>query len=152
MTQLATVLASRTDLYISRSNKPATNKPATAPQPLVLNGQENSLFVIQSSLFYRDSAHFSFTLNEKYSNQFIAVKGLLEFNRLADFQFTYNRDEKSVALDIPATKRSELNNLFLLVEKQLQEDLQFKQYLKQAIAFERQYQIEKARVYHFIPD
>lgn len=123
MTQQATVLASRTDLYISRSNNPATVKPATIPQSLVLNGQENSLFTIQSSLFYHDSAHFSFTLNEKYNNHFIVVKGLLEFNRLADFQFTYNRNEKSVALDIPATKRSELNNLFLLVEKQLQKEL-----------------------------
>ena len=150
MTQVATVLASRSDLYILRSNKTAP-KLAAVPQSLVLNGQENSLFIIQSSLFYDESIHFSFTLNEKYSNHFIAVKGLLEFNRLTDFQFTYNRNENSIALNIPASKRSELNNLFLLVEKQLQEELQFKHYLKQALAFERQYQIEKAKVYHFIP-
>lgn len=152
MTQLATVLASRSDLYISRSNKLAILKPTIIPQSLVLNGQENSLFAIQSSLFYHDSVRFSFTLNKKYSKHFIAVKGLLEFNRLAGFQFTYNRNEKSVALDIPTSKRNELNALFHFVERQLQEELQFKKYLKQAIAFERQYQIEKARVYHFIPD
>lgn len=145
MTQLATVLASGTDLYKTYV------KTATAPKPWVWNSKENTLFNIESSSFYDNNVRLSFTLREAYTNHFIHIKGLLEFNRLTDFQFTYNRNEKTVTLDIPLEKRNALNDLFLLVEKQIREELQFKQYLKQALAFERQYQIEKAKVYHFIP-
>lgn len=150
MTQVATVLASRTDLYISRSNK-KSHEVTTTSQALVLNDLDNSLFTAQSSFSYHDSVHFSFTLNKEYINHFVTVRGLLEFNRPEGFQFTYNRNDRTIALDIPTSKYGDLNNLFLLVEKQLQEEIQFKHYLKQALAFERQYQVEKAKVYHFIP-
>lgn len=78
------------------------------------------------------------------------VKGLLEFSRVAGFQFTYNKIQKTFSVDIPASKRSALYRLFLVVENELQKELEFKLNLKTALAFERQYQIEKAGVYHFV--
>lgn len=100
-----------------------------------------------AAFYYKDRARLRFNVTDEFSKHFVLIKGLLEFSRPSQLKFTFTQDQKQIETDLGVTQFEELNNLFLIVYRELLKEIRFKAALKKAIEFEQRYKREGAEVY-----
>ncbi|MGC3946229.1 MAG: hypothetical protein QM762_17220 [Chryseolinea sp.] len=108
---------------------------------------EGKYFSSVSQLQYGDRIKISFDINRLYQKDFVLIKGLLEFHRLPDFAFSYNRQHGSLDVTTASSRQNELNKFLKKVSVWIDQEFSFKRQLKEMISFEREYQKKLAKVY-----
>jgi hypothetical protein len=99
-------------------------------------------------LEYRDKVQYTFSVSERFSSHFVLIKGLIDFHRPNDINFSFNRQEKSIEV------RTHLHNVDFLfqflqkVQEWLVKEMQFKLALKKIIQFETQYHAKRTSIYN----
>src|SRR5690349_24621846 len=92
-------------IHTLKDDSAALQLPNERKQPTFFEG---TYFSSISQLQYGDRLKITFEVAESYRKDFILVKGLLEFHRLSDFTFTYNRGEGTLDVTLSITKQEEL--------------------------------------------
>lgn len=100
-----------------------------------------------SKLKYSDRVKISFAVADAYRNDFITIKGLLEFHRTPDLVFSYNKSEGSFDVTTAWLDHKELFKFLRKISVWLDQELSFKRQLKEMMAFEREYRARMATVY-----
>jgi hypothetical protein len=101
-----------------------------------------------SAFYYNERARVYFKIKPAFVSYFALLRGLIEFTRSGYQQFTYQADQKVFGIDLPRDQFSELKKLLQNVHQLLLQEIQFKENLKKAIAFEERYKREMASIYH----
>jgi hypothetical protein len=110
----------------------------------------NQLFQKAAPFYYNDRVRLSFSIAEKFTDQFILIKGLIEFNRPKHFSFTYNPVQKTVETDIEVNQIKELQSFYTSVYGWLKKEIQFKDTLKLILDWENRNKKEMAAVYSLL--
>ena len=108
---------------------------------------EGKYFVSVSQLQYGDRLKIAFQVKEPYRRDFVLIKGLLEFHRLSDFAFSYNRNEGTLDVTLSIVKQEELLKFLKKISLWIDQELSFKHQLKEMISFEREYRKKLASIY-----
>ena len=96
---------------------------------------------------YKERVRLHFSVAHSLPSEFTFVKGLIEFHRPKDFNFKYDRKQKTISIDVDLDQIDRLATFISGVEEWVRKEKQFRHALKMAIEFERRYQLERESVY-----
>lgn len=108
---------------------------------------EQGFYVPSALFYYEDRVRITLTLRAPYETHYVLVKGLLEFHRLKDFLFTFNRNERTIDVGIHKKDIKKLHEFLFQVSLWLDKEIQFKSVLKDILKFERVYKEKMKEVY-----
>ncbi|MBT1703920.1 hypothetical protein [Chryseosolibacter indicus] len=146
MAQTKPVLVTESYLHIIKEEFP-TSIPTNDAQISTRLVGNNSSFRIISSFTYGKRTRLSLTLKDEFINHFVMVKGLLEFSRSKDYQFSYNVAERSFLVDFDESLEDGLKELLTFVSARLSEEIRFKKALTQIREIEARHKEELAALY-----
>lgn len=107
----------------------------------------NKLFGNVIPFFYNNRVRLNLFVSEELKTKFAFIKGLIEFYRLKNFSFRYNTEHKSLETDVPVAQVKHLESFFDLVLQRIEEEIKFKEALKNVIRFENEYKKLAVGVY-----
>jgi hypothetical protein len=146
MLQTAQLLKEEQYLTIAENDTANTNVGASevefSSKSITIN-----LFKKVSTFYYRSRIRLSFSVADEHKVEFVMIRGLIEFNRSKDFTFTYYLKNHTIETDIDASHLDKLQIFLSNVSILLEQENQFKLVLKEAIAFENRYKLEREGVY-----
>ena len=108
---------------------------------------QGAYFNSAAQLQYGDRLKVVFEIKTSHLKDFVLIKGLLEFHRLPEFTFTYNRQDGTFDATISKTNQTELLRFLRKVSIWIDQEFSFKNQLKEMISFEREYRKKLAAVY-----
>src|SRR5689334_21302702 len=105
MSQTATRLADAQNLYIHQSVPALFHKEIVKTkegQRSIFNGKKSvaGFLELTGNFFYVSRLRATFKVSEKFLAHFGLIKGLIEFNRSKDVEFSFNNEEKTIEFDI----------------------------------------------------
>jgi hypothetical protein len=136
------------DEYLRVVNKGSENLSNDSLIPVADSSViENILFDKISPLFYKRRVHFSFSLSEEFKENFVLIKGLIEFHRSRNFSFEYSFTQKVIETDVEVNELEDLRAFLHDVSIWVRQEIKFKKTLKVILDFENRYKVAKAEVY-----
>ncbi|MEJ1238711.1 hypothetical protein WBG78_11305 [Chryseolinea sp. T2] len=108
---------------------------------------EGTYFNSVSQLQYGDRLKVVFEVRNLHQRDFVLIKGLLEFHRLPEFVFAYNKEERTFDATISKVNQAELIRFLGKVTTWINQEFSFRTHLKGMISFEREYREKLAKVY-----
>jgi len=100
---------------------------------------QQELFSNVSPLYYERRVRLTFEISHDKANLFALIKGMIEFHRTNRFQFRYDKSQNSIETDIAIESLGELHNFLRGLDTLIQQEIQFKNSLRQVISFENKY-------------
>jgi len=126
------------------SQTPTAEATLAQEAPALFTG---AFFRATSQLTYGQRVKISFAVTEAHYQNFILIKGNLEFHRSPDMVISYNRSEGTFDVTTGRQNQQELNKFLGKISAWLDQELSFKRQLKQMMAFEHEYRAKLATVY-----
>ena len=98
-------------------------------------------------IFGADQVIVKFSLRDLYQDQFVLLRGLLEFSRPKEISISSNNSEKTFQLHIGKDKVSAITAYMERILDLLVKEIRFKESLKAVIRFEQATRLEQSRLY-----
>jgi len=108
---------------------------------------ENWLFHTISLFFSDGRVHLTLSVSDKFKQDFILIRGLVEFHRPKHLLFSYDAKHRSVGIDITLNQFGQLRTFLSQVFEWVVKEKQFRYALKLAIEMENRYRLERDSIY-----
>jgi hypothetical protein len=98
-------------------------------------------------IFQADQVIVKFRLEDLYQDQFVLLRGLLEFSRPKEISISSNKGEKSFQFQIGRDKVLAISTYLDKIIDLFVKEIRFKESLKAVIRFEQATRVEQTRLY-----
>jgi hypothetical protein len=146
MAQIAAVSATD-NLFIYNPKSFTVNKNSEKGDRIKTELESEIDFIESTTAFLYNSRVCLNIRTDRQGAHFVLLKGLIEFYRSKNFVFTFDRNERSIEVDIRESEFAPLKTFLAEVNQWYQQEIRFKSALKNAISFEARYKAERESLY-----
>jgi hypothetical protein len=103
--------------------------------------------ILAGEIFGADQVIVKFSLRDLYQDQFVLLRGLLEFSRPKEISISSNNSEKTFQLHFGRDKVLAITTYLDKILALFAKEIRFKESLKAVIRFEQATRLEQSRLY-----